>query len=424
MHSMAIKPFFIIKIPQIALKMGNDNKEQKIIIENDKNNKEQNENKKSRYGFIKKLTQSATFALLLSIAFFAYELNSSANETREIVNNLEKIQNSLSTRYLGLFPEYIGNINLLLYDGINHPNRTNQRDSIIIFEDVLYYGIRSDAQGFRDMIENILTLSYNGYHITIAYYDENGYPFSQMIRDKLLTSEYQKQYREDMRSYNSRMRNLKREFNSIEHNQTPQELEHVTFKLINKHFDNYLNNRQDKISSHDFYSLIDNRQRVDSIITQHYFELSRDDTEKESSAYIKDLLRTLPQKEEAVDAISLSVNDLCTKLDKIIDSYFNKPFDKITYFDYVCMYKEITIAITDLLNKQPNIELIPLHESLLMSCWMTTIDGESNAIFAFPSKYSTVEIGFISQDKAFVQYIHTMLNGIKGTLYYNKNEAK
>ena len=51
----------------------------------------------------------------------------------------------------------------------------------------------------------------------------------------------------------------------------------------------------------------------------------------------------------------------------------------------------------------------------MMSCWLTKVGDSEKAIFAFPSKYSTDEIGFTSQDKAFSKYIHTMLNGIKNS---------
>jgi hypothetical protein len=49
----------------------------------------------------------------------------------------------------------------------------------------------------------------------------------------------------------------------------------------------------------------------------------------------------------------------------------------------------------------------------MMSCWMSIVNGKESAIFTFPSKDSTDEIGFISQDAAFSKYIQTMLNGMK-----------
>ena len=69
-----------------------------------------------------------------------------------------------------------------------------------------------------------------------------------------------------------------------------------------------------------------------------------------------------------------------------------------------------------MLSESKNIELLPLKEDLMMCCWMRSYKGKGRAIFAFPSKYSTDEIGFISQDKAFVRYINTMLKGVKGSL--------
>ena len=78
----------------------------------------------------KKIFQSATFALLLSVAFFAYEMNSGAEESKEIVDDLKAIQNSLSTRYLGLFPEYIDNINDLLEQAIEHQDKHEAHDSV------------------------------------------------------------------------------------------------------------------------------------------------------------------------------------------------------------------------------------------------------------------------------------------------------
>ncbi len=377
---------------------------------------------KNGSNIIKRITQSATFALLLSFAFFAYEMSSGAKETKEVVDNLEKIQNSLSTRYLGLFPEYISNINLLLNDAINHKNNSELRDSIIIFEDVLYYGIRSDAKGFRKMMENLLTLTDNGCHVTIAFYNVDGIPFKQMIRDKLLTYEYQNQYRSEMRSYYTGLMRVKRGIDSIDSNLPRNEYDNEVKSLINRHFNkSFITNVTSEVSLRDFYRNIDNRQRVDSIITQRYYEYSRDANHREFASSVKSMQRTLPQETDSNNVITLQVNKLCSDLDSIIGYYFDKPIDDITYSDYYNMYKNVTLTIYNVLQKQPNIELIPLNESIMMCCWMSTIDGESNAIFAFPSKYSTDEIGFTSRDDAIVRYIHTMLDGIKGNLSHNSN---
>ena len=82
------------------------------------------------------------------------------------------------------------------------------------------------------------------------------------------------------------------------------------------------------------------------------------------------------------------------------------------------MYKDMSNAVSDLFGQNENIELIPLNENMMMSCWLSDINGEEKAIFAFPSKYSTDEIGFISQDASFANYIRTMLEGIKLSISY------
>ena len=81
--------------------------------------------------------------------------------------------------------------------------------------------------------------------------------------------------------------------------------------------------------------------------------------------------------------------------------------------DELLRIKEMSNTISDFFAQNENIELIPLNENMMMSCWLSDINGDEKAIFAFPSKYSTDEIGFISQDGAFSKYIRTMLNGIK-----------
>ena len=104
---------------------------------------------------------------------------------------------------------------------------------------------------------------------------------------------------------------------------------------------------------------------------------------------------------------------MCQQLDDVMHTYLNKPYNEICYVDFKNMYKDMTKTIVQLYKTQPNIEMLPLNESLMMSCWLTKIGDSERAVFAFPSKYSTDEIGFFSQDPAFSDYIHTMLDGIK-----------
>lgn len=80
----------------------------------------------------------------------------------------------------------------------------------------------------------------------------------------------------------------------------------------------------------------------------------------------------------------------------------------------------MTTCVSDMLQQQSTIEILPINESIMMCCWMVDIDGNEKAIFAFPSKYSTDEIGFISKDDAIIKYINTMLSGVKNNLTSNE----
>ena len=84
------------------------------------------------YRISKIIMDSASFALFLSVAFFAYEISEGKRETDEVVKNLVSIQNSLSTRYLGLFPEYIYNINTVLEKALEHQKASSKSDTVII----------------------------------------------------------------------------------------------------------------------------------------------------------------------------------------------------------------------------------------------------------------------------------------------------
>jgi len=369
------------------------------------------ENKKeSRSRKLRMIIDSATFALLLSLLLFSFEMINGAKETEEIVDNLVDIQNSLSTRYLGLFPEYIDNINNLLNDAVAHQGKNNVRDSIIIFEDVLYYGIRSDAEGFRLMMENILTLADYGCHVTIAFYRPDGIPFKHMIRDKLLSDEYQKEYRSELDSYRVKHRKLREGMRALPVDMTREEYDGMVQKLVSKYFAGcYVGDLRSFMRNIDDYAF------VDSTICQKYYDKTRQASMKHFVSNVKGYLNTIPQKQEALDAVSVRVNRLCSSLDDIKRHYLEKAMSDITYSDFYNMYKDMTNAICNLLESYPNIDMIPLNENLMMSCWMSIIDDNEQAIFAFPSKYSTDEIGFVSQDAAIARYIHTMLTGIKNS---------
>lgn len=364
----------------------------------------------------KKIFQSATFALLLSVAFFAYEMNSGAEESKEIVDDLKAIQNSLSTRYLGLFPEYIDNINDLLEQAIEHQDKHEAHDSVIICEDVLYYCIRSDAQGFRDMLTNLVILSEKGCPISIAYYDTKSFPFKNMINNSLISMEQQRHYREDRKAYRERMMLIKQAYNHISKEKTAAERTVLMEDIINKHFDNYIvKQRAQSDKNKSFAELrnqLSNDRRVDSVLCEKYFRATNATNPQKNKKLVAQLLRPLPMS-GGTTAAEIKVDSLCTVLDAIKRKHLSKPHNQVLYSDIKNMYEEITIAIANMLNGLKSVELVPLDEYLTMSCWMTIVNNKETAIIAFPSKYSSDEIGFISQDTAFSKYIQTMLDGMR-----------
>jgi hypothetical protein len=75
------------------------------------------------------------------------------------------------------------------------------------------------------------------------------------------------------------------------------------------------------------------------------------------------------------------------------------------------MYQEITEVFKSFY-QQHQIKLIPLNNYLTMSCWS---NGEK-VLFAFPGKFAADEIGFISSDRAILDYVETMLEGVESSL--------
>ena len=68
------------------------------------------------------------------------------------------------------------------------------------------------------------------------------------------------------------------------------------------------------------------------------------------------------------------------------------------------------------------VDMVPMNEYLTMSCWLVKKGNKGiGSVLAFPSKYSTDEIGFYSQDEAFSRYITTMLEGVKDNQKYRNS---
>ena len=162
--------------------------------------------------FFKFISESASFALFLSIIFFAYEMIENMQESKEMTDNLVQIQNSLTTKYLGIFPNYLPAINKLYANA-------SPGDSIIIFEDVLYYGIKSKPEEFKSFNLHLLNLRNSGSNIVVAYYNPKSMVFHKMIQEGRFPSylkEMQKERRQIIDSLNAQNRTTYLDFKSID----------------------------------------------------------------------------------------------------------------------------------------------------------------------------------------------------------------
>ena len=322
------------------------------------------EKTKSIFRYIyKTIADLSTFGLILSIVFFMIQ----ARESKELVENLRHIEQSLSTRHIGIFPDYLDKINQLL----SEIPRNNDSTKIIVFEDVLYYGAFYNGAAFKDMIGQLSELSNKRKQIVIAYYDNNqDVRNGRMFREVVQESWIRKQ---DLGKLSQERRALMREL------------------------------RKDRPSGSGnvFHT-------ADSIISEKYFAIYRENEQKEFKERIEKILTPFYDKTK---------NDysLFMKIDNIKNTCLDKPINTITFYDIYTMCYQVTEELK-VFFEQHNIQLRPLNNYLTMSCWS---NGEK-VLFAFPGKFAADEIGFISSDNAILHYIETMLEGVETSL--NDNE--
>ena len=141
--------------------------------------------------------------------------------------------------------------------------------------------------------------------------------------------------------------------------------------------------------------------KADSTVSEKYFTKTRNERGTEFEKHVKRCLIPIYNSETDSDSLFFRIDEVKRKA-------LDKPIQSITFQDYMDMYQGISRELIAAF-KAHNIELIGLDEYLVMSCWL----NDEKAVLAFPSKYSTDEIGFFSQDPAFSKYIFTMLEGVK-----------
>ena len=310
----------------------------------------------------KTLLGSAVFALLITlIMFFIQERENSRqlDKIQSISENLSYVQNSLTTRYLGTYPSYVGIIETLFNEVLK--SSSTQRDSIVVFEDVLYYGIVSKPSEFIRINDLLIQLAKKGYNITIAFYDTHGRQFSSMIEQEYISPQYFIPMQNDIRE--------------VIHNGSRKGVTEL----------------------------------IDSIV-ESYFSTTKNKSFESFTGKFKKYqnLRLVKTAESMPADIDSDIISTCLELDSVTDKYIrsSNPND-IKLSEMKSMYASFS-EIMKKLYENNGINVIPINESLTVSCWMVG----NKAIIGFPSKYASDEIAFISEDNAFNKYIVSILNGI------------
>lgn len=330
------------------------------------------------YEILSTFIKSAAVGLLFAVLCLVYDVYHDSEQDKQLkesVDKLAKIEQSLSTRYLGIFPEYITEIGALFDD-------MAPSDSVVIFEDVLYYGIKSRPKEFYNLNKKLFEHARKGGSVTVAYYNftkTDRTPVSNIFHKMIIESRISPKYHATMNE---------RRFNEIV-----------------KHRNDSLLARSAMI-------------QLDSVLCEEYFKATRNDDpekfRKDVEAYLsKALIETDDQIHSAAELITY---EMCVEINSVKQQYLGngKPIENIRFGDYEMMYRKLSGIIGEYYTKY-GINLVPLDEYLTMSCWMVQKGNHRGVktVLAFPSKYSSDEIGFYSQDEAFSKYIGTMLEGVR-----------
>lgn len=344
------------------------------------------------YRGINTFASSAIIGLAITLIIFAYKVYSGKKQFDETVNRLDNISQSLSTRCLGKFPAYISEINDIF-------STLEIGDTVIIFEDVLYYGIKSDPVGFCKLQQLLLNHSRQGGKVVVAYYDNHAQ------RIGMLPTVFHRMV--------------------LESRIAPKYLSEMPLE-VQKQLD--VSAEKDTTGLHSRANRMARRIKIDSCVTEQFFELTRDNDVESAQKVLKGYLSffdVIKHDESSPVLNDAVINKLCSSIDSIMHYYLDKGLaargkgvNDVHFTDYERMYSDITDCIAEYY-RYHGIELLPLNEYLTMSCWLIKPANKNRSvksILAFPSKYSSDEIGFYSQDELFSEYIVTILNGVRGKI--------
>lgn len=330
-------------------------------------------------GYVNTFFKSAAVALIFALVCFAfdrYENIQQQEQLDESIKKLDEIEKGLSTRSLGIFPGYIKEIREL-FDNIE------KTDTIVIMEDVLYYGFKSKPKEFYEMNKRLFDHVMQGGAVTIAYYnyEHKNVPISMDIFHNMIKNEHISS--NNMAKMHKECDSIIKTISQTEAGNKLQKIWATEYELCDKYFKATINK--------------DYKRFEESINGEN--------------GYLSTALINFGENETSQGAGV--AKDMCKDIQEIKEKYLNKDLNKITFADFEDMDREISIVISEYYKKR-GIKMVALNEYLTMSCWMVKFGSTTGikAVLAFPSKYSSDEIGFYSQDEAFAKYITTMINGI------------
>lgn len=378
---------------------------------------------------MKIVAESATFALVVSLVLFAIQMFNNMQESKQLSQNLLEIQNSLSTKYLGKFPDFMPDINRLYGDA-------KAGDSIVILEDVLFYGINSAPIDFYEANLKLFDLAANGSPVMISYYIPDGMAFNFMLQEMLLTQEHYKNYRDTLMLFYQRNHMYKTERKAIidscaNARVSKAETDRILTTLVDKCFEGIIDKQvlekqkkrmiaktpEEMAETQSLPSRSDN-EIIRTILLEKYFAKSRDENPKAFQAMVAKYRRPTMRinVNESTTRIQMETQEMCLKMDSIRIKFLgadNKPVDNIRYKDFKQMFSEMTEVMEETYHRYPSITLVPLDEFISVRSWLVdSREGGSRAIMAFPSRYSSSEIGFYTADETTRDYIKTMQKGI------------
>jgi hypothetical protein len=302
---------------------------------------------------VKFIESSVVFGLLISLCLTVYERYESSKEADKQYKELEKIRASISTRNIGIYPNYLSEINALLSDTAY----SKSKSEIIIFQDILCYGIRSAPEEFQKTVSILLNIAKKS-DITVVIYDINSRIYQKNIQDLLIG--IQPGFR-NIR--NQTMSRLKKEENLQNDSVIRRIADFETCELYFSNIFHKKNEAQKKWTKFMNPHAVGNNDAADSLLF---------------------------------------------KIDSIKNTYLSIDIKSVTYQQLYDAYYYINKTIQETY-KNNSIKIITTNEFHSMNCWRK----DDRAILSFPSKYNSDEIGFYSQDPVFIQYIKAMLQGVE-----------